>query len=99
MPSAREPRAAAGDNCVRPATQWDLWRYTTGLCAGGGRPVRHRVGAPPRNRAAYRKPHRPTLDRSEFAKLCGARALFGYFVTLSVTKNVKFPGKIDDHPE
>jgi hypothetical protein len=35
----------------------------------------------------------------EFAKLCGARALFGYFVTLSVIKIVKFLGKIDGHPE
>jgi hypothetical protein len=33
----------------------------------------------------------------EFAKLCGARALFGHFVTLSVTKIIKFLGKIDDH--
>jgi len=35
----------------------------------------------------------------EFAKLCGARALFGHFVTLSVTKIAKFLGKIDGHPE
>ena len=35
----------------------------------------------------------------EFAKLYGARALFGYFITLLVTKIVKFLGKIDDHPE
>ncbi len=33
----------------------------------------------------------------ECAKLCGGRALFGHFVTLSVTKIVKFLGKIDDH--
>jgi hypothetical protein len=31
----------------------------------------------------------------EGAKLCGGRALFGHFVTLSVTKIVKFLGKID----
>ena len=31
----------------------------------------------------------------EFAKLLGTRALFGYFITLLVTKIVKFLEKID----
>jgi hypothetical protein len=35
----------------------------------------------------------------EFAKLSGARALFRYSITLSVTTIVKFSGKIDDHLE
>jgi hypothetical protein len=34
---------------------------------------------------------------SEFAKLCGARAFFGHFVALAVTKIIKFIGKIDSH--
>ena len=33
----------------------------------------------------------------EFAKLCGARALFEHVVTLSVTTIVKGIGKIDGH--
>jgi hypothetical protein len=35
----------------------------------------------------------------EFAKLCGAQALFGYFITLLVTRIVKFLGKTDGPPE
>jgi hypothetical protein len=33
----------------------------------------------------------------EFAKLCGARALFGDFITLSVMKIVNFLGKTGVH--
>jgi hypothetical protein len=33
----------------------------------------------------------------KFAKLFGARALFEYFITLIVTKNIKFIEKIDGH--
>jgi hypothetical protein len=35
--------------------------------------------------------------KEEFAKLYGARALVGHFVTLSVIKIVKFIEKIDGH--
>jgi hypothetical protein len=35
--------------------------------------------------------------QKEFAKLCGALALFGHVVTLSETKIVKFIEKIDGH--
>jgi hypothetical protein len=38
------------------------------------------------------------LPLLEFVKLCGVRALFRHFVTLPVTKIVKFL-KIDGHPE
>ena len=34
----------------------------------------------------------------EFAKLLGAKALVGYFITLPVIKIVKFLGKMMDHP-
>ena len=44
-----------------------------------------------------RHPVRHTCTPVEFAKLFGARALFWHFVTLSVTKIVKFLGKIDSH--
>jgi hypothetical protein len=40
-----------------------------------------------------------TRPNGEFVKLCGARALFRHFFTLSVTKIVKFLGKIDSHSE
>ena len=36
---------------------------------------------------------------SEFAKWCGARALFRHFVTLSATKIVTLQGKIASHRE
>jgi hypothetical protein len=39
----------------------------------------------------------PDLPQKEFAKLLGARALFEDFITLIVTKNAKFPGKINNH--
>jgi hypothetical protein len=34
----------------------------------------------------------------EFAKLLGAKALFGYFITLPVITSVKFHGKMMGHP-
>jgi len=38
-----------------------------------------------------------TRERREFAKLLGAKALFGCFVTLPVTKIIIFLRKIDSH--
>jgi hypothetical protein len=36
---------------------------------------------------------------SEFAKLLGARALLWHWATLEATRIIKFPGKLDDHPQ
>jgi hypothetical protein len=40
-----------------------------------------------------------SLYREGFAKLFGARPLLWHFMTLSVTKIVKFLGQADSHPE
>jgi hypothetical protein len=41
--------------------------------------------------------YRPPTDFGESAKLCGARALFRYFITPSVIKSIKILGTIDGH--